>query len=139
MKKLKKSERDAFVRAIDDDYRVHWMVDNLPVGMFHNNDKVEGSFSRGFPVGFHTGTGRTAKHFLYNHIRITVEYHDDDFGSEESSTKIVGFRVEPMSIKHTWVRFDLGFCESVNNMLVFCYRKEITLLKARQCSALAMR
>jgi hypothetical protein len=83
------------------------MVDNLPVGMFHSNDRREGTFSRGFPVGFHTGFGRAAKHYLYNHIRITVEYHDDDFGSEgdESSTKIVGFRVEPMSIKHTWVMF----------------------------------
>lgn len=30
--KMKKSDKDAFVRAIDDDYRVHWSVDNLPVG-----------------------------------------------------------------------------------------------------------
>ena len=107
VKKLKRTERDSFIRAVDDDYRVHWMVDNLPVGMFHSNDRREGTFSRGFPVGFHTGFGRAAKHYLYNHIRITVEYHDDDFGSEgdESSTKIVGFRVEPMSIKHTWVMF----------------------------------
>lgn len=31
--KMKKSDKDAFVRAIDDEYRVHWTVDNLPVGM----------------------------------------------------------------------------------------------------------
>eukprot|EP01035_Chromulina_nebulosa_P068268 gene68268-93544_t len=31
VKKLKKAERDSFIRAVDDDYRVHWMVDNLPV------------------------------------------------------------------------------------------------------------
>ena len=30
--KMKKSDKDAFVRAIDDEYRVHWSVDNLPVG-----------------------------------------------------------------------------------------------------------
>ena len=32
--KMKKSDKDAFVRAIDDDYRVHWSVDNLPVGTY---------------------------------------------------------------------------------------------------------
>ena len=105
---MKRTEREAFVRAVDDDYRVHWMVDNLPVGMYHSGDKREGAFSRGFPVGFHTGYGRNAKHYLYNHIRIVIQYHDDKmdemFGPEEkASTKIVGFRVDPMSIKHAWV------------------------------------
>jgi hypothetical protein len=43
VKKLKKTEKDAFVQAIDDEYKVHWMVDNLPVGMYstdNNNEKV---------------------------------------------------------------------------------------------------
>lgn len=43
VKKLKKNEKDAFVQAIDDEYKVHWMVDNLPVGMYstdNNNEKV---------------------------------------------------------------------------------------------------
>jgi hypothetical protein len=43
VKKLKKNEKDAFVQAIDDEYKVHWMVDNLPVGMYStdlNNEKV---------------------------------------------------------------------------------------------------
>jgi transmembrane 9 superfamily member 2/4 len=104
--KLKKSEKDAFVRAIDDDYRIHWIVDNLPVGMFSSNDFKETIFTRGFPVGFKTGLGKYAKHYLYNHVRIIVQYHDDvDSGStnpEEATTKVVGFRVEPMSIKHTY-------------------------------------
>ena len=30
---MKKSDAAAFVKAIDEDYRVHWIVDNLPVGM----------------------------------------------------------------------------------------------------------
>lgn len=34
--KMKKSDKDAFVRAIDDEYRVHWTVDNLPVGTVYN-------------------------------------------------------------------------------------------------------
>lgn len=32
--KMKKSDKDAFVRAIDDEYRIHWTVDNLPVGKY---------------------------------------------------------------------------------------------------------
>ncbi len=106
VRKLKKTEKEAFVRAIDDDYRVHWMVDNLPVGTFTtSNLDRESYFQRGFPVGFTTTNSN--KHFLYNHIRIIIQYHDDkDFellGVDESTTtKIVGFRVEPMSIRHTW-------------------------------------
>ena len=104
MVKLKKLEKDAFIRAIDDDYRVHWIVDNLPVGVYATNDLKESVFTRGFPVGFRTGTLGRWKHYLYNHIRIILQYHDDAEGSnaEEVTTKIVGFRVEPMSIKHNF-------------------------------------
>lgn len=74
--------------------------------MFTSNELHETVFNRGFPVGFHTGAPRHFKHYLNNHIRIIVQYHDDfhdeNPGGEDSTTKIVGFRVEPMSIKHTW-------------------------------------
>lgn len=103
--KLKKADKDAFVRAIDDDYRVHWIVDNLPVGVYSMNDLRENTFTRGFPVGFKTGTGKLTKHYLYNHIRIIIEYHDDSdslLDADDITTKIVGFRVEPMSIKHSF-------------------------------------
>ena len=107
IRKLKKQEKEAFVRAIDDDYRVHWMVDNLPVGTYATNADREEYFTRGYPVGFLVGTSKNTKHYLYNHVRIIIQYHDDkDFellGSDETpTTKIVGFRVEPMSIKHSW-------------------------------------
>ena len=39
--KLKKEGKDQFVRAIDDEYHVHWIVDNLPVGMSSTNEKDE--------------------------------------------------------------------------------------------------
>jgi len=125
LKKLKREEKLAFANAIDDDYRVHWIVDNLPVGMKTTLNKgmkttvPETVFARGFPVGFKVGTGKDAKHALYNHIRMIISYHDDadfalpgttttatganDNNNEASTTtKIVGFRVEPMSIKHAW-------------------------------------
>jgi hypothetical protein len=107
VKKLKATEKQAFVRAIDDDYRVHWMVDNLPVGSYVLSTDGEQYFTRGYPVGFTTGTGeKTMKHYLYNHIRIIIQYHDDvDYEilgfDDNPTTKIVGFRVEPYSIHHT--------------------------------------
>lgn len=105
---MKKTEKEAFVRAIDDDYRVHWMVDNLPVGMYTPDLKGEETFTRGFPVGFTKSNGRSVFHYIYNHIRIVIQHHDDnDFellGMDDNTktTKIVGFYAEPMSIKHTW-------------------------------------
>eukprot|EP01038_Epipyxis_sp_PR26KG_P016091 gene16091-21859_t len=121
LKKIKKSEKDLFVRAIDDEYRVHWMVDNLPVGMVVNTGvgaAKEAAFTRGFPVGFHSGSGKTRKHFVFNHIRIIIQYHDDksdSFSNDESTTKIVGFRVEPMSIKHSWEGADFVQGQTVLN------------------------
>lgn len=107
MRKLKKAEKEAFVQAIDDDYRVHWMVDNLPVGTHATSVDGEQYFVRGFPVGFTNGQAKGAKHYVYNHIRIQIQYHDDvDYEilglDDNPTTKVVGFKVEPMSIKHSW-------------------------------------
>eukprot|EP01039_Chlorochromonas_danica_P004568 gene4568-5008_t len=107
VKKLKKTEREAFENAINDDYRVHWIVDSLPVGSNILLPGGESSFIRGFPVGFTVTTGKNTNRYLYNHVRMIIEYHDDkDFellnADDETTTKIVGFRVEPMSIKHSW-------------------------------------
>jgi transmembrane 9 superfamily protein 2/4 len=116
---LKKKQRQQFVDAIDNDYRVHWIVDGLPVATLTASAPASSSqaqsaggapqpqFTRGFPVGFSTGSGKNKRHFLNNHVRIIIQYHDDvdsfiEGSADESSTKIVGFRVEPMSIKHQW-------------------------------------
>lgn len=41
----------------------------------------EKSFVRGFPVGFHLGQGRrSTQHFIYNHLKIIIQTHDDDGG-----------------------------------------------------------
>jgi transmembrane 9 superfamily protein 2/4 len=106
-RKLTDADKAAFVRAIDDDYRVHWMVDNLPVGIVEKDSTSESTiFTRGFPVGMHRKEGRKVTHYVNNHVRIIIQYHDDvnegTMGADEVTTKIVGFRVEPMSIKHQW-------------------------------------
>lgn len=86
------------------------MVDNIPVGSFSSiPGSEEKVFSRGFPVGFVTPDGKGKhghSHNIYNHLRIIVKFHDDEdgLGDEvgEPTSKIVGFRVEPYSIKHSF-------------------------------------
>ena len=106
---LNKEDQSSFVRAIDDEYRVHWIVDNLPVAIQSENSVNEKVFERGFPVGFHTGKkGRDVvsnRHYINNHVRIIIQYNDDEEkemvdGVEVVTSKIIGFRAEPRSIKH---------------------------------------
>jgi transmembrane 9 superfamily member 2/4 len=94
---LNKASAESFTKAIDEDYRIHWIVDNLPVGI-----QGEDSFQRGFPVGFKVGEGDATKRYLNNHVRIIIQYHDNELaeGELEGSSKIVGFRVEPYSVRH---------------------------------------
>lgn len=125
-KTLSKEDKAKFALAIDEQYTVHWIVDNLPVGRYVTNTLKDTLFTRGFAVGFKTGTKKGEKHYLYNHVRIIVQFHDDPpevIPGEEpiQTSKIVGFRVEPMSIHHTWTdkTFDpaktiLETCNSVS-------------------------
>jgi hypothetical protein len=57
-------------------YRVHWIVDNLPSSTVVVNELApdEPYFTRGFPVGFKAQDFESGKdmHYLYNHIRIIV-------------------------------------------------------------------
>jgi hypothetical protein len=87
------------------------MVDNIPVGSYAAVPGAqEKIFSRGFPVGFVTPGGPKGSngvaHNLNNHLRIIMKYHDDEDGMNdqlgEPTTKVVGFRVEPMSVKHEY-------------------------------------
>jgi transmembrane 9 superfamily protein 2/4 len=102
IQKIGYSQKRDFIKAIHEDYKVHWLLDNLPVGMY---DSLQ-AFVRGFPVGFQTSENiRESKHYLNNHIRIIIQYNDyikDELRNDDSNAYIVGFRVEPMSIKHTY-------------------------------------
>lgn len=102
IQKIRYSQKRDFIKAIHEDYKVHWILDNLPVGMYESLQL----FVRGFPVGFHSGEDiRNNKHYLNNHIRIIIQYNDyikDEESKDESYSYIVGFRVEPISIKHSY-------------------------------------
>jgi transmembrane 9 superfamily protein 2/4 len=92
----KKSEIEMFQHMINREYRVHWLLDALPVAV--RNDEL-GYVSRGYPVGFMgTTAGRKAPvHFLFNHVRIIVRFNENE--EQFVGTRIVGFEVVPLSVK----------------------------------------
>ena len=106
-KKVTKIGAKRFARAIDDDYRVHWIVDNLPASTLLTNkvDPTRPYHVRGFPVGFRQEdeAGKT-QHFLFNHVKIVVSVHRavERSTEEDERVRVVGFRVEPYSIKHVY-------------------------------------
>ena len=114
-KGITKAGARQFVQAIEDDYRVHWIVDNLPASTLLTN-KVTPSqpyHVRGFPVGFKiaTATGTKAEHYLFNHVKIIISVHRAGEsagagaagdGEETERVRVVGFRIEPYSIAHAY-------------------------------------
>eukprot|EP00217_Crustomastix_stigmatica_P010071 CAMPEP_0183796094 /NCGR_PEP_ID=MMETSP0803_2-20130417/8158_1 /TAXON_ID=195967 /ORGANISM="Crustomastix stigmata, Strain CCMP3273" /LENGTH=637 /DNA_ID=CAMNT_0026040699 /DNA_START=40 /DNA_END=1953 /DNA_ORIENTATION=+ len=101
---LKAAQAKDFKNRIDDEYRVNMILDNLPVAMVKMRE--EGgvpvkTYERGFPVGFKAAVeeGGEERFFLHNHIRLTILYHKD---IETDLSRIVGFEVEPFSVKHEY-------------------------------------
>lgn len=84
-----------FNDKIADNYRVNWILDNLPV-MYRAPDMLP---VVGFPLGsFNPDVERVPQ--VHNHVRITIGYNDENsLGREEG--QIVDFRVEPMSLQYT--------------------------------------
>lgn len=115
-KKLSQADSLAFKKAIAGEYRAHWIIDNLPVGSYETFADGQKVFNRGFPIGFTVADPKkpkSVKYYLNNHFRIILQYHDNtalesemelsrDFASPVSPAKIVGFHVQPMSVRHDW-------------------------------------
>jgi transmembrane 9 superfamily protein 2/4 len=93
----KKSDMAMFRRMIDEEYRVHWLLDSLPVAV--RNDEL-GFVSRGYPIGFSEKKGKHSRHYLYNHVSIIIRYNENPEAFE--GARIVGFEVVPYSIKHEY-------------------------------------
>ena len=102
-----------FSYFIEQEYRVNMILDNLPVGMVRmrqDNDHYVKTYERGYPIGFvakmiedgdkitFTQNGKKG-FFIYNHLRFTILYHRD---VDTDLSRIVGFEVEPFSVKHTY-------------------------------------
>jgi transmembrane 9 superfamily protein 2/4 len=89
---LKAKDSNDFAQAIKRNYHHNWIVDNLPAASILDTDQYVTTQYVGFPVGYVNGLTT----FIYNHVNIILEYHD----LEDGSSRIVGFYVEPLSIKH---------------------------------------
>ena len=88
-----------FRELIDEEYRVHWLLDSLPAAV--RNDRYD-YISRGFPIGFVTPPTYQEPnvHCLYNHVRLLIKYNEDP--ALFKGSRIVGFEVVPFSVMHTW-------------------------------------
>lgn len=99
----------SFKDAIDDEYKVNWLVDNLPAVIVQKTvDSTQSSeaesvqtniYDEGFAVGLHTEEG----YFLNNHVKLTVGYSMGAGEGTVNTYRVVTFTVEPFSVKHTVV------------------------------------
>jgi transmembrane 9 superfamily member 2/4 len=101
-RKLSEKDIKRFNTAISDEYLVHMTVDGLPnamrqdaPGTTEDNETAEPYYSRGYPIG--TASKDGGKHYLHNHLRLTVAIN----AKEQDNWHIVGFIVEPFSLDHS--------------------------------------
>lgn len=85
----------AFTAAIAQQYHHNWIIDNLPAASILDTDQFVTTQYVGFPIGYTDGPTS----FLYNHVNIILEYHE----VEGEGYRIVGFYVEPLSVRHNTV------------------------------------
>ncbi|KAF2077720.1 hypothetical protein CYY_000967 [Polysphondylium violaceum] len=88
---------------IEADYKVHWLVDGLPVREYEKS-----AIDTGFRLGFKEKSGGDSKstlYYVYNHVDIILMYHQKQ-GSDTSY--IVGFEVEPKSIAYDTSSYDVS-------------------------------
>jgi len=106
-KELTAAEAKEFSTRVEEDYRVHWVMDNLPSATKYvdetNPAKPVTIYDLGFPLGFRgsadiPGT-KDGVAYLNNHLLLTIKYHKDE---SFDGSRIVGFEVEPSSVKHAF-------------------------------------
>jgi len=102
--KHNKEEVDKFIEFVKYDYKVHWIVDNLPAATPKILQDAKGVrftvYESGFPLGrFIKGEGDTKEvHYINNHLNIKLLFHRNE--KAYSGVRIVGFEVDAESINH---------------------------------------
>lgn len=99
---LDEKEQKAFGEAIEQEYRVHWLVDNLPAATKKVLTDATGAtqvvYEAGFPLGEIVNLENKLVPVLNNHVAITILYHEDL--SAYLGIRVVGFEVRADSIQH---------------------------------------
>lgn len=101
-------------------YKHHWIVDNMPVtSCYSPPDMSSHTCTMGFPMGCYSShTSRRMKgicgvfatytkpetYYLFNHVDLTISYHESDnsWGSSfiKEGGRIISIKVQPRSIAH---------------------------------------
>ena len=118
---LNKKETDKFAHAIKSVYHNNWIIDNLPAASIIDSDEEIMTQYVGFPVGYQ---GPKSTNYIYNHVNIILLTHED---IDPEYNRIVGFYVEPMSIKHT----SKDSCDNMNKHLEYSAIKEHQSLRTQ--------
>jgi transmembrane 9 superfamily protein 2/4 len=104
------ANRKKFLDFIAQSYHVNFIADNLPSAAALN-DMESKTQTTVYDVGYLLGrprvhNGELLGVMLYNHIKITLSYHiptGPDGGSpDKPGGRIVGFLVEPITVKHKY-------------------------------------
>ena len=114
-----REEIAAFALMVEEEYRANFLLDNLPVAMSIYHDTEDGetvkAYETGYPLGhvdwpvdaegepvvtMRVGDAPPPSTFLFNHLRFTVLFNEDP---TRAGMRVVGFEVEPFSVKHTHV------------------------------------
>ncbi len=83
------------MQAIQRQYHHNWIIDNLPAASILDTDQYVSTQYVGYPIGY---VESPTSYVLYNHVNIIIEYHVVG----EDANRIVGFYVEPLSIRHAY-------------------------------------
>lgn len=102
-----------FEEKIREEYRINWIVDNLPATTKFYTDTTDADedgnpifyphYEKGFPLGYVGGVdnwdlpGKSGDVYINNHVRLTIQYHEE---TTFEGYRVVGFEVEPFSIQH---------------------------------------
>jgi len=99
---LDEKEQKVFAEAIEQEYRVHWLVDNLPAAtkkvLTDTSGATQVVYEAGFPLGEIVNLENKLVPVLNNHVAITILYHEDL--SAYLGIRVVGFEVKADSIQH---------------------------------------
>lgn len=99
-----------FADAIEEEYRVHWLLDGLPSAVKKASLSPSGRpidiYQAGFSLGKHPppdkdkaeDDGKKLSVVLHNHVVMTILWHKPD---NEEGIRIVGFEIDAQSIAHT--------------------------------------
>ena len=86
-------------KHIKNGYNNNWIIDNMPsANILRSKDTGDEllHYAGGFPIGFMD----QKKPYINNHVNIHIDYHQFDPSTDDY--RVVGFSVEPLSVKHAF-------------------------------------